>query len=109
MYKKPNAQYNLADPGSMSVRVATRVRSRIFAMFMEEFSPTETDEVLDLGVTSDQSYESSNYFESLYPYKNRITAAGIDDASFLSDTYPGVRFQFADAGISVREETCVID
>jgi hypothetical protein len=97
MYKKPNAQYNLADPGSMSVRVATRVRSRIFAMFMEEFSPTETDEVLDLGVTSDQSYESSNYFESLYPYKNRITAAGIDDASFLSDTYPGVRFQFADA------------
>jgi hypothetical protein len=97
MYKKPNAQYNLADPGSMSVRVATRVRSRIFAMFMEEFSPTETDEVLDLGVTSDQGYESSNYFESLYPYKNRITAAGIDDASFLSDTYPGVRFQFADA------------
>jgi SAM-dependent methyltransferase len=64
---------------------------------MTEFSPTEFDEVLDLGATSDQSYKSSNYFEALYPYKNRITAAGIDDASFLGNIYPGVRFQFADA------------
>jgi hypothetical protein len=84
MRKKPNAQYNLADADSISVRIATRVRSRIFAIFMSEFNPTAADEVLDLGVTSDQSYASSNYFEALYPYKNRITAAGIDDASFLS-------------------------
>jgi hypothetical protein len=97
MRRKPNAQYNLAKPDSMAVRVATRVRARMFAMFMKEFSPTEADEVLDLGVTSDQSYESSNYLEALYPYKNRITAAGIVDASFLQNIYPGVRFQFADA------------
>jgi hypothetical protein len=97
MYKKPNAQYNLADPSSLSVRLATRVRARMFAMFMSEFNPTATDDVLDLGVTSDESYASSNYFEALYPYKNRITAAGINDASFLSNIYPGVRFQFADA------------
>jgi len=92
-----NAQYNVADPDSLAVRVATRVRARIFSMFMGEFSPTEADEVLDLGVTSDQSYKSSNYFEALYPYKNRITAAGIDDASFLENIYSGLRFQFADA------------
>jgi hypothetical protein len=97
MRKKLNAQYNLAKPDSMAVKVATRVRSQMFAMFMSEFNPTETDEVLDLGVTSDQSYESSNYFEALYPYKNRITAAGIDDARFLEKIYPGVRFLIADA------------
>jgi ubiquinone/menaquinone biosynthesis C-methylase UbiE len=97
MRRKPNDQYNLAKPDSMAVRVAARTRSRLFAMFMEEFSPSPTDDVLDLGVTTDQTYESSNYFEALYPYKNRITAAGIVDASFLQDLYPGVRFQFAGA------------
>lgn len=64
---------------------------------MSEFNPTEGDKVLDLGVTSDQSYQSSNYFEALYPYKNMITAAGIDDGNFLEATYPGVRFVFANA------------
>jgi hypothetical protein len=45
----------------MSVRVISRIRSRMFAIFMEEFSPAGADEVLDIGVISDQSYRSSNY------------------------------------------------
>jgi SAM-dependent methyltransferase len=69
----------------------------MFEMFMAEFGPTATDTVLDLGVTSDRTYQSSNFFEALYPHKAMITAAGIDDASFLETMYPGVRFQFADA------------
>jgi ubiquinone/menaquinone biosynthesis C-methylase UbiE len=97
MRKVPNAQYNLAEPRSLSVRVATRMRHRMFGMFMAEFEPSEADQILDIGVTSDQTYSSSNYFEALYPYKHRITAAGLDDASFLEDLYPGLRFQFADA------------
>lgn len=97
MQKEPGATYNLAHPDSVSVRVGARVRSHMFALFVGEFGPTETDEVLDLGVTSDRSYRSSNYFEALYPYKHRITAAGTDDARFLETVYPGLRFQFADA------------
>lgn len=97
MQDKLNAVYNLADPASMYVRVAARVRFRMFDLFMSEFKPTDTDEVLDLGATSDQSYQSSNHFEALYPYKNRLTAAGTDDARFLQDIYPGVRFELADA------------
>ncbi len=96
MHKIPNAQYNLAQPGSLSVRVATRVRSRMFEMFMAEFDPSETDQILDIGVTSEREYSSSNYFEALYPHKHQITAAGLDDASFLEDIYPGLRFRFAD-------------
>lgn len=96
MRKTPNAQYNLARPDSLSVRVATRVRCRMFEMFMAEFDPSETDQILDIGVTSDREYSSSNYFEALYPHKHTITAAGLDDASFLEDTYPGLRFRFAD-------------
>jgi hypothetical protein len=95
--REPNAQLNLAAPGSLSVRVAARVRRRMFEVFLEAFAPGEQDTVLDIGVTSDQSYESSNYFEALYPWKHRITACGLDDASFLERQYPGMRFVPADA------------
>jgi len=94
---EPNAQYNLAKAGSLSVRIATRVRTQMFAAFMDEFSPNPQDTVLDVGVTSDQTYSSSNYFEALYPFKDKITAAGVDDARFLEDLYPGMRFVHADA------------
>ena len=52
--------------------------------------------MLDLGVTSDQSYSHSNYFVHWYPHKHRITASGIDNAAFLEDLYPGVKFVLAD-------------
>jgi hypothetical protein len=38
---------------------------------------------------------SSNYLEAWHPWKDRITAAGIDDASFLEQQYPGMRFVYA--------------
>ena len=94
---QPNAQYNLARADSLSIRVATRMRARMFAAFMAEFTPGETNTILDVGVTSDTSYSSSNYLEALYPHKHRITAAGIDDARFLETLYPGMRFVHANA------------
>jgi hypothetical protein len=57
------------------------MRQNMFFMFMQEFQPTESDTVLDVGVTSDQSYENSNYFEAFYPHKHRITAVGMQNAS----------------------------
>jgi ubiquinone/menaquinone biosynthesis C-methylase UbiE len=93
---KPNAQYNLTTPESLSTRIITRVRKQMFSIFMEALVPTIGDAVLDIGVTSDQTYVWSNYFEALYPWKDRITAAGIDDARFLEDCYPGLRFVVAD-------------
>jgi hypothetical protein len=92
-----SAQYNLAMPGSLANRVAARVRTRMFAAFIREFAPLSSETILDVGVTSDQSYTSSNYLEALYPHKNRITAAGIQDASFLETEYPGMTFVFANA------------
>ena len=97
MRREPNAQYNLASPDSFAVRTATRVRREMYELFMSQLGPGEADEILDLGVTSDQSYASSNYFEALHPFKNRITAAGIDNAEFLERLYPGIRFRRANA------------
>lgn len=95
--KSYNQQYNYASADSLSVLVATRVRERMFARFIAVFKPDTEDTILDIGVTAEQSYASSNYFESLYPFKNRIVACGIDDAHFLEEKYPGVAFCFADA------------
>jgi len=91
-----NAQYNVAAPESLPVRIAHYQRRRMFQRFLAHSAPADTDTILDVGVTSDQTYTHSNYLEAWYPLKHRITAAGIDDASFLETIYPGVRFVPAD-------------
>src|SRR5262245_31544930 len=88
----PNSQYNVAAPYSLPVRIATWQRRRMYARFIAAASPSADDAILDIGVTSDRSYESSNYLEAWYPRKDRVTAVGIDDASFLEQQYPGMRF-----------------
>ena len=70
----------------------------MFQAFMTEFTPDRRETILDIGVTSDQSYTSSNYLEALYPYKDKITAAGLDEgAGFLESIYPGLNFVCANA------------
>ena len=64
----------------------------MFHMFMNEFQPSANEAILDVGVTSDRSYENSNYFEALYPYRARIVALGLQDAAFIEQLYPGVRY-----------------
>lgn len=92
----PNAQYNVATAGSLPVRVAAHQRRKMFYRFMLDTGVTHDEHILDVGVTSDRSYEASNYLEAWYPHKNKVTVVGLDDASFLCDQYPGMRFVMAD-------------
>lgn len=87
-----NAQYNISAAGSLTQRIAAQARAKMFEIFVEEVRPQASDKVLDVGVTSDQTYDASNYFEMLYPWKEQVTAAGIDDAHFLEERYPGMRY-----------------
>ncbi|GLQ49271.1 class I SAM-dependent methyltransferase [Dyella flava] len=90
-----SAQYSTMAAGSFADRVAAKMRRVMFDRFLAEgVSPTDT--LLDVGVTSDDELEASNYLEAWYPYKDKITACGIDDASFLERRYPGVRYVHAD-------------
>jgi hypothetical protein len=84
-------------PGSLPTRVAKRQRRQMFERFLQAMSPGREDAVLDVGVTNDRLHDHSNYFEAWYPHKGRITAAGLEDASFLEQDYPGLRFVQADA------------
>jgi hypothetical protein len=92
----PNAQYNLAAPCSLPSRIAAHARRRMFARFLRLTGIDRDHSVLDVGATSDELYEHSNYLEAWYPHKERVTAVGIDDASHLVARYPGVRFVKAD-------------
>ena len=76
-------QYSRAEPGSISIKLAVYQRRKMFDVFLSATGIQPEDTVLDVGVTSDQTYGHSNYFEHWYPHKTRITASGVDDASFL--------------------------
>lgn len=103
---RPNAQYNIAAAGSLPVRAAAHQRRKMFSRFMLDTGVAAGEHILDVGVTSDRSYEASNYLEAWYPHKNRITAVGVDDASFLCDQYPGMRFVMADGlRLPFRDQT----
>jgi hypothetical protein len=92
-----NAQYNVAAAGSLPVRVAGRMRRRMYERFLADTGVQPEDTILDIGATSDRSYDHSNYLEAWYACKERLTAIGIDDAGFLETAYPGLRFVKADA------------
>ncbi len=76
----------------LASRISLRVRRHIFDYFMDVMAPARSDLVLDVGVTADRCLEESNFFERLYPFKDRLVVTGIEDASFLEDEYRGVRF-----------------
>lgn len=112
-----NAQYNVAAPDSLAVRVIGHMRRRMYDRFLELARVRDEDEILDVGATSDRSYESSNYLEAWYPHKRRVTAAGIDDAGFLTREFPGMRFcranglrlPFRDGAFDVVHSSAVLE
>ena len=91
-----NAQYNVARPDSLPIRIAGHQRRRMFERFVQASGVGEEDAIVDVGATSDRSYDHSNYLEAWHPHKSKVTAVGVDDASFLETQYPGMRFVRAD-------------
>jgi ubiquinone/menaquinone biosynthesis C-methylase UbiE len=66
----------------------------MFGRFLSLTKATERHTVVDVGVT-DGAGTAMNFFEEMYPYKHRITAVGLADASQLEKMYPGLTFVLA--------------
>jgi SAM-dependent methyltransferase len=79
---------------SFASRISWHVRRKMFRTFMEHFKPGPETSILDVGVTSDDSFQESNYFEQLYPYPHRITCVGTEDGSHLQARYPGLSYRY---------------
>jgi putative flippase GtrA len=112
-----NSQYSIAHPQSLAVRVAAYQRRRMYSRFLEDTGVLAEHTILDVGATDDRTFVSSNYLEAWYPYKDKITAVGMDNASFLITMYPGMRFlrangrclPFADKSFDVVHSSAVLE
>lgn len=117
MERRPNAQLNVAAKDSLAVRAAAYARRSMYRKFIEKISPMPSETLLDVGVTSDRTYLASNYLEAWYEDKARITAVGVDDASFLVSMYPGLMFvqgdgcrlPFRDRSFDIVHSSAVIE
>ena len=91
--KKEQSDYFFHFPilTSLVSSVSAYARKKMFNRVMDLAKVGPQCTVLDVGVTND-SRKDSIFFEQLYPYPNRITAAGLEDASFLEERYPGLTF-----------------
>ena len=87
---------NQPNPFDITSKMAMRERVKMFEMFMQLAAPTPETSVLDVGVSADQHRPETNFFEKMYPHPARLTATGMEDASFLERERPGVTFVLAD-------------
>jgi len=92
MNTSADSAYYVLDPDSLQVRISTQQRRVMYQRFMEQLKVAPQATILDVGVTSDRTFENSNYLEAWHPCPASITALGIDDASFLQTLYKGLHF-----------------
>ncbi len=64
-----------------------KARKKMYKKFIDLCKPTNKDEILDLGVTPDTILADSNFFEKMYPYKDKITICSIEDCKFMVKKY----------------------
>jgi hypothetical protein len=94
VYNMTNDSPYYKDTGKIALasKISVHFREQMFAKFMAKMQPTAQQRVLDIGVTSDDKFQESNYFENWYPYKGKIFCVGTEDGSHLETKYPGVKF-----------------
>ena len=85
--------------------VSLRSRRRKLRLFLDELRPTPETTVLDVGVDEvgfggdggQSGCATHNFFEELYPWRERITALGLHDGSSFSGRYPEIEYVRGDA------------
>jgi Methyltransferase domain len=79
----------------LTSRFTASSRRKRMRRFLELVQPRPTDAVLDVGVT-DSAWRSGNFFESSYPWPERITAVALEPMPTFERTFPEVRLVVAD-------------
>ena len=76
----------------LASRLSLRARQKMFQLFMTVMRPGPDTRVLDVGVTSDQRFPESNFFERWYPHPERLTCVGTEDGAHLAARHPGLTY-----------------
>lgn len=91
-----NSEYVGSSIGGLATRLSNNVRKKMFLSVMDIAQPDINTKILDVGVTCDRRADS-NFFEKLYPHSQNIVAVGMEDAAFLEEDFPGLKYVQADA------------
>lgn len=75
----------------VATALAITAHRKMVDLFFETFPPTNSLTALGSGVTSEKD-PAANFLERLYPNPQNRTCAGDQDASWLEEAYPGLRF-----------------
>lgn len=93
---------------SQITKWSLKARRACYNEFLIRCKPDATSTILDVGATPDVSLLDSNYLERWYPFKEKITATSIEDASAVETEFPGVRF-VRTKGVSLPFEDATFD
>lgn len=108
MKKMNTAVYSHSGNDGLVAKIASKMRHKMYHILKELTSVEFLDAILDVGVTADTSRDDSNFFEYVYPHKERITALSNQDASCLEAIYKGLKFVKSDA-LQLPFEDCTFD
>ena len=89
---------NLRTLDKLKNDLAFQVRKRAFDLFMRELQPGPQARCADFGVSGHRDHPVHYFFESLYPWKDKLTAIGqaAEDARWFPEQFPGLQFIEAD-------------
>jgi hypothetical protein len=78
--------------------LAMSIRRKVFRHFWRTMSPTPKMRVADFGVSGHRDHPAHFFFETLYPWKDRLTAIGraAENADWMPEQFHGMQFVEAD-------------
>lgn len=85
-----NAKSTVTPVKHLLAKLSLIVRGGQFKVFLGRFRPNLQTTVLDVGSTSDETLKDSNLFLRLYPFKNKLTTATIENSTKLKRLYPEI-------------------
>ncbi len=102
---------------SLAYRISAFNRRRKYRKFLLALDPQPATSILDVGFTEIEYSASDNFLENNYPYPDKITALGVDQARLFRERYPQVRavsydgekFPFADQEFDIVWSNAVLE
>lgn len=102
---------------NFAINISTKNRQKKYRYFLEQMQPGKDTKILDVGFTDDDPYPGINFLERNYPYRQNITALGIEDAPKFKKNFPEVKvvlyegeyFPFADNEFDIAWSNAVIE
>lgn len=79
-------------PLKLVQKTLKKQQQRIYIQFTKLFPPAEYTKILDLGVNGSLDQPELYFFEYNYPFKEKITAAGLEASTSFSNFYPKIRY-----------------